>query len=83
MAEYSTVVVHVERHEFLVPTGPWGACWVEVYKAVRAAHQELWALGLVAQGKDASDDSIRMECRDDEIAVFYVLNRDGENVRLG
>jgi hypothetical protein len=83
MARYSNRVVVVDRHEWLVPIdSPYGACWTDVYKAVSAAHQELWALGLVEQDRDASDDSIRMEFDDENIIVFFVIRKDGDSVRL-
>lgn len=83
MASYSTRVVSVERHEFLVPIdASWGACWAEVMKAIRAAHSELWRLGLVEQGKDASDDTIRMTNDDEHIVVFFTVERTGDKVRL-
>jgi hypothetical protein len=44
-------------------------------KAIRAAHNELWALGRVEHGKDAPDDVIRLTTGDDEIIVFYERHR--------
>lgn len=83
MATYDKRVVKVERHEFVVPTDePWGACWAEVMKAIRAAHQEIWSLGLAPQGKDVSDDTIRLTGDEESVTVFYVLERDGDSVRL-
>ena len=53
-----------------VPCG-FGACWDEVMRAIRAAHQELWDSGMVSQGEDAPADFIRFQVADDEIIVFY------------
>lgn len=83
MATYTSKTVLTERHEFSVPaTEPWGACWAEVMKAIRAAHSELWALGLVPEGRDASDDAIRILPGDEDVVVFYVLERNGDSVSL-
>jgi hypothetical protein len=83
LATYESRTVLSERHEFIVPaTDPWGACWAEVMKAIRAAHSELWELGLVPEGKDASDDAIRIIPEDDGVVVFYLLERSGDSVRL-
>jgi hypothetical protein len=72
MATYDRREVTKVTIEFVVPVMPeWGACWVEVYKAVRAAHQELWQAGVVPEGKDASDDTIRIRPGDEEVIVFY------------
>lgn len=65
--EFTTV-----RVEFAVPATPaFGACWVEVQKAIAAAEAELRQRGLLKEGESAWDDQIRIEPGDDEIVVFY------------
>jgi hypothetical protein len=72
MAEYIKRVVTTTIVEFAVPlTLGFGACWAEVMKAIRAAHQDLWDLNKVERGKDAADDVIRLTVSDDEIIIFY------------
>lgn len=61
--------VHIE---YVVPARePWGACWVEVYKAVAAAISELRADGLLGETQEPSDDRIRMRVEDEAIVVYY------------
>ena len=72
MADYSRQEVTKVTVEFTVPAPfGFGACWAEVMKAIRAAHQELWQAGVIAEGKDASDDRIRIRPGDEEVIVFY------------
>lgn len=72
MASYSRRVIRTTRVEFPVPAAePWGACWVEVMKAIHAATRELVDNGLLAEGKEPSDDTIRIRVGDDEVIVFY------------
>lgn len=72
MATYSRREVHTKRVEFPVPAAPpWGACWVEVYKAATAAHQELAEAGRIKPGTDAPDNLIRIRSGDDEVIVSY------------
>lgn len=72
MATYWRTEVTTTRVEFEVPTNePWGACWVEVYKAVSAAIEELREAGRVAQDAEPSDDAIRIRSADDAVIVFY------------
>lgn len=72
MAEYSRRVMRTTRVEFSVPAAePWGACWVEVMKAIRAATRELVEAGRLAEGADPSDDTIRIRVGDDEVIVCY------------
>lgn len=74
MATYSREVVHKTEIVYKVPAEePYGAAWVEVMKAIRAAHAELWKFGVVPEGKDAADDRIWVRCRDDEIHVVVPL----------
>lgn len=83
MATYTSRMVTSTRHEFVVPADrPWGACWAEVMKAIRAAHAELWDKGLVEQDKDAADNVIRILPGDEDVVVFYVLESDGVSTRL-
>lgn len=83
MASYSSRVVTTERWEWSVPAdGPWGACWTEVYKAVSAATQQLRELGLLSEGREPSDNAIRIHCRDDEVVVSFTVERTGDSVRL-
>jgi hypothetical protein len=76
MANYSQRTITTTVVEFSIPlTIGFGACWVEVTKAIRAAHTELWDLGRVEHGRDAPDDVIRLTTGDDEIIVFYERHR--------
>lgn len=76
MAAYERTVTVTERVEFHVPAGErWGATWGEVYKAVRAAHTELWEAGAVPKDQDAADDQIRIDPRDETIVVSYEVQR--------
>lgn len=75
MATYSRREIHTTRVEYLVPADDrFGACWVEVYKAVSAAMQELVSLGLLEQGREPSDDAIKIRPGDDEVIVYFDLD---------
>lgn len=77
MATYGRREIHTTRVEFPVPASPpWGACWVEVYKAVSAAIQELVSLGLLEDGREPSDDAIKILPGDDEVVVCIELDSD-------
>jgi hypothetical protein len=72
MSTISRYVVKTERVELHVPAPePIGACWVEVYKAVRMAHQELVDLGELDEGADAADDQIMISAGVNTIIVNY------------
>lgn len=72
MADYTRRVRTRTTVEYVVPiTLGFGACWSEVMKAIRAAHQELWSLGVVERDKDAADDRIRFSVEDDAIVIFF------------
>lgn len=77
MAAYSQRLIETRRKEFVVPA-PWpvGACWAEVSKAFAAARQELVQMGLVEEMAEVSDDQIRVINGDDEIVVFYTVEKD-------
>lgn len=77
MATYTRREVTTRTVEYLVPA-PWpaGACWVEVYKAVNAAHQELAEAGRIGRGDEAPDSMIRIKAVDDEISVSFDLEQD-------
>lgn len=76
MATYSRREVHTTRVEFLVPAAePYGACWVEVYKAVSAAIAEMRASGRLGPGQEPSDDAIQIRPGDDEVIVSYDITR--------
>lgn len=68
-SEKTTVTVR-----FHVPSGPYGACWTEVYKAVRMAENELRDHDphRYPKGRDVPDDAIVVRPGDDEIVVEYV-----------
>lgn len=75
MATYSRREVRTTRVEYFVPAdASFGACWVEVYKAVSAATQELVSLGLLEQGREPSDDAIKIRPGDDEVVVYFNLD---------
>jgi hypothetical protein len=51
MATYSYREVTTRRGEYVVPAEePYGACWVEVMKAIHAAHRTLVDLGRIEKG---------------------------------
>lgn len=58
--------------EQVVPVDPaWGACWVEVYKAVAALISEMRETGRLGEKQEPSDDAIRFRITDDEIVAYY------------
>lgn len=72
MATYSRRERTTKRVEFVVPAAqPWGAAWVEVWKAVRAAHVELEDMGRIKPGSDAPDDAITITPDDDAVIVSF------------
>lgn len=72
MAPYERTETNTTLVEFVVPAPAGvGACWVEVMKAIRTAHNELWEQGRVPQGIDASGDTIRLYPGDGTVIVFY------------
>jgi hypothetical protein len=76
MATYERRERTVRRVDWCVPAGPLGACWAEVWKAVRAAHEELWELELVPMGRDAADDQIRIHGDDEAVIVTIETPRE-------
>lgn len=84
MATYERREVTTRVVEYVVPAEhPYGACWVEVYKAVSAAHQELVAAGRIKQGDDAPDDMIRILPGDADVVVQYELDSQAVMVKPG
>lgn len=76
-------VVSTERHEFRIEIyGDRGVCWTDVYKAVAMATQQLRALGLVGEGRDPSDDAIRISSDDEHVVVSYTLEKYGDSSRI-
>lgn len=72
MSFYSRQERHTKRVEFVVPAPPpWGAAWVEVMKAIRAATTELVVAGRVKAGEDPSDDTLWIRSWDDAVIVSY------------
>lgn len=72
MTTYSRRELVTTRVEYRIPAWPGGAAWVEVYKAVAAAHAELRAAGELRDGQDAPDDRIWIVSADEEIVVWFV-----------
>ncbi|MFD8496306.1 hypothetical protein [Amycolatopsis sp. NPDC059657] len=72
MATYERREVTTYAVEFVVPA-PWpkGACWVELTKAISAAHQELVASRKLKNCEEAADDLIRLIPGDGEIIVRF------------
>lgn len=72
MATYSRREV-VSRHiEYTVPTdGLWGACWVEVDKAIVVAAREYKERHGLPEGAAPSDDALRFFPGDDEIVIRF------------
>jgi len=84
MATYERREVTTRVVEFIVPAEhPYGACWVEVCKAVSAAHQELVAAGRIKQGDDAPDDMIRILPGDSDVVVQFEMDHQSVGVRPG
>lgn len=72
MATYERREVTRTRVEFVVPAAePWGACWVEVMKAIRAATNELVMTDQLADGAEPADDAIQIRPGDDAVVVSY------------
>lgn len=72
MADYSRRERTVTTVEYLVPTRePWGACWVEVMKAIHAATAELRELGRLGPTEEPADDMIRLHAGDEDIVVTF------------
>jgi hypothetical protein len=84
MVSYERREVTTRVVEFIVPAEhPYGACWVELYKAVSAAHQELVAAGRIKEGADAPDDMIRLLPGDADIVVQYQMDSNAVMVKPG
>jgi hypothetical protein len=63
---------HITYVEQVVPVDlAWGACWVEVMKAVSAAIAELRAEGRIGPTEEPSADTLRMKVEDEAIVVYY------------
>jgi hypothetical protein len=71
VATYSRREVTTHRAEYTVPDRGDGAPWAEVMKAVRAAHQELVALGRIRDGKDAPDNMITIGGDGEDVIVAF------------
>lgn len=84
MATFTARTVTVTRHEWVVPAEePWGACWVEVFRAFHCADREYRKLhGMpynAAEGvrlADLSDDAIRMHVGDEEIVMSFTTEEE-------
>lgn len=63
MADFSTRTVRITRHETAVRSP---ANWPEMEKAIYNVRQQL-----ADAGKDASEDTVRVEARDGEIVLFW------------
>jgi hypothetical protein len=77
MATYTRIERTTVTIEWRVPAGrPWGACWAEVMKAIRAAHNELSELDpkRYPPGKDVPDDAIRLLPLDEDVVVMIELD---------
>lgn len=78
MATYERRVLEIQRVEFHVPAPPpWGATWVEVSKAVRAAIAELVSSGRLAEHTEPADDIISVTPLDDAIVISYEVRSSG------
>ena len=78
MSTYDRRILEICRVEFHVPAAePWGADWVEVSKAISAAHKELEELGAIPPHAEASADQIRIAPTDEAIVVSYELRTSG------
>ena len=82
MATYSRRERITRTVEFAVPAEGGGACWVEVTRAVMAAHEELAELGRIdrridGEPRDAPDDMIRIRPDGEEIIVSYIVEETG------
>lgn len=65
--EYETLTV-----EYLVPFDePWGACWVEVQKALAAMINDLERRGVISKGSTPSDDMIRVHANDEYLVIRW------------
>lgn len=72
MATYSRREVTTTRIEFHIPThAPWGACWVEVNKAIGAAIAEMRSEETLGSAEVPADDRIRIHCADEALVVAY------------
>lgn len=72
MAIWERKEITSRRVEFHVPTNPpWGACWVEVQKAISAAMAEMRDSGLLWAEEVPADDRIRLLTTDESIVVYY------------
>lgn len=77
MPDYSTRVDTYQKHKWIVPTGyERGACWVEISKAIHAAHSEIVSLGLKKEIKDISDDAVWVLPGDEEIVIYFIVETD-------
>lgn len=84
MATYERREVTTRVVEFIVPAEhPHGACWVELMKAISAAHQELITAGRIKQGDDAPDDMIRILPGDADVVVQYQADSKAVIVKPG
>jgi hypothetical protein len=83
MPSYDKQVVHSSRYEWIIRTyGTGSVSWVEVSKAIHAAHQELVSLGVLQKDHEASDNSIVVSGDDESVRVSFTIERDGDSVRL-
>lgn len=74
MATYERREVTTTRVEFDVPaSSPWGACWVEVQKAIAAVIEEMRTAGTLGLAEVPSDDRIRVTPGDEKIIVSYEI----------
>ena len=72
LATYGRRELHTTRVEFHVPApAPWGAAWVEVYKAVSAAIAEMREAGLLGVNQEPSDDRIAIAPGEESVIVSY------------
>jgi hypothetical protein len=72
MATYSRREYTTRHIEYTVPSdGLWGACWVEVDKAMVSAAREYRQVHRLPEGAALSDDALRFFPGDDEIVIRF------------
>jgi hypothetical protein len=74
MATWSRRERVVRSVEWSVPAPPpFGADWAQVFQAFHQAEAELRAAGRIPEGREPSDDLIRIRPGDDEIVIYYEI----------
>jgi hypothetical protein len=74
MATFTSRTVRSTRREWIIPAPqPWGAAYIEVYKAVAAAEAAYREAHRLDEEAVLADDALRFHVGDDEVIIGFTI----------